>query len=149
MPQFGRKSERRLESLHPHLVALLKECIHYIDFCVLETHRTPERQEVLLATGRSMTKNSKHVKLPSEAFDFCPFPMTKKDWKHPARFIGVAKFIMATCKQMQKDGRLPATFFLRWGADWDGDDLYGEAHKDDQTFDDYGHIEMVFNAERV
>tara|TARA_R100001594_G_scaffold101287_1_gene135851 strand:- start:7338 stop:7787 length:450 start_codon:yes stop_codon:yes gene_type:complete len=148
MPSFGKRSERLLEDLHPLLVKLLRECIHHIDFSLLETHRTPERQQTLVDTGRSMTKNSKHLQLPSEAFDFCPYPMSKKDWKYPDRFIGVAKFIMATCKQMQRDGRIPATFNLRWGGDWDSDDLYGRAHRSEQTFDDLGHIEMVFNAER-
>lgn len=148
MPSFGKRSERLLENLHPHLITLLRECIHHIDISVLETHRTPDRQARLVDLGRSKTLRSKHLFLPAEAFDFCPWPMTKADWQYPDRFIGAAKFIMATCKQMQRDGRIPATFDLRWGGDWDSDDLYGRAHKREQTFDDYAHIEMVLNAER-
>lgn len=149
MPSFGKRSSRRLEDLHPHLTSLLLECIHYVDFSVLETHRSPERQERLVSLGRSMTMNSKHLSLPAQAFDFCPWPMTKQDWTLPDRFIGTAHYILAVNAQMQKDGRLPATYHLRWGGDWDSDGLYGRAHKDDQTFDDLGHIEMVLHAERA
>jgi len=147
MPSFGERSRRRLENAHPHLQTLCREAIRFLDFTVLETHRSPERQEELVSLGRSKTKKSLHLSLPSKAIDLAPWPLNEKDWREPARFIGLALYIQATCDQMQRDGRLPATFKLVWGGDWDSDGLYGPAHKD-QTFDDLPHLQLNFYAER-
>ena len=58
------------------------------------------------------------------------------------RFYHFQGFVKGICLQMQRDGRLDASFDLVCGLDWDGDnDL------DDQSFMDGPHFEIRVLAE--
>lgn len=60
---LGRRSRQRLEQAHPDLAAVVALALLYsdVDFAVLETVRTPRRQRHLVRTGKSTTKNSRHL----------------------------------------------------------------------------------------
>ena len=66
--KFSESSAKKLESLHPQMVALLAECLYDpncpYDFGVIEALRTIEKQREYLASGASRTLNSKHLKQP-------------------------------------------------------------------------------------
>ena len=62
----GRLSERslkRLDGVHPRLVALVKEAsaLTPVDFLVTEGVRSPQRQAALVRAGASRTLKSRHL----------------------------------------------------------------------------------------
>lgn len=151
MPQFGKKSEALLEQLSDPLVAVARAGIKIIDFSIIYTYRGEELQNSLVASGNSKTPwpQSKHNRLPSEAFDFAPYPI---DWPQESELrMGVKDgdlkairhYIKATNRFYLVAGILISCAAelgvpVRWGGDWDGDfDIF------DQTFDDIGHLELL------
>ena len=58
MPKLGRRSMRRLKGVDPRLVSVLQKVVKYYDITVIEGLRSQERQDVLLAQGKSKTKFS-------------------------------------------------------------------------------------------
>jgi len=81
---LSEKSLRRLEGVHPKLVAVVKRAIEItpIDFVVIEGLRTKARQAYLLEAGKSRTMNSYH--LTGHAVDIAPIidGKTSWDWKY-------------------------------------------------------------------
>lgn len=131
MPSFSKSSKKQLETCHPILQEILNEVIKYVDFKILEGHRTEELQNLYYEQGKSKLKfpNSKHNKLPSLAVDIAPWPI---DWNDKTRFYflaGVVKGI-ASAKGYK----------IRHGGDWDSDNDFK-----DQTFFDLPHFELVEN----
>jgi len=147
LPSFSKRSLDKLHTCDPRLQKLFKEVIHHYDCTILEGRRSAERQQELYDLGFSRTAtNSAHLKgsMGSLAVDVVPFPFRSKDWRNMKRFYHFAGFVTATCKQMQRDGRLDASWRLISGLDWDGDnDL------DDQGFMDGPHFEIDVFAERA
>lgn len=118
MPSFGNTSLQRLEGVHPDIVDVLKEAIKYFDFTVLEGIRALEKQKEYVATGKSLTLNSKHLRQAdgySHAVDIAPYPI---DWKDSQRFAYMAGLVLgiAEAKGIK----------LTWGHDWDNDGDFQE-----------------------
>jgi len=144
MPSFSRRSKERLDSCHPRLIKLFEEVVKHYDCSILEGYRTPERQQELVDQGMSRTLDSRHNRKPSMAVDCIPYPFKSADWTNMKRFYHFQGFVKGTCLQMQRDGRLDASFELRSGLDWDGDnDLDDQA-----SFIDGPHFEIRERAER-
>ena len=61
MPRLGKRSKTRLEGVDERLVHLLTEVCKYFDITVIEGKRSQERQNELVAQGKSKTKFGKHV----------------------------------------------------------------------------------------
>jgi len=142
MPSFSRRSQDRLETCHPRLIKLFEEVVKHYDCTILEGYRSPDRQKELVEQGLSQTLKSLHARKPSLACDAIPYPFKSADWRNMKRFYHFQGFVKAICLQMQRDGRLDASFELRCGLDWDGDnDL------DDQGFMDGPHFELRILAE--
>lgn len=134
MPQFGKRSLEQRSTLHPKLQQIVDEAIKHVDFTILEGVRTIERQEQLVAEGRSKTMNSKH--LPdkngkSRAMDVIAYPI---DWENSPRNYLFAGFIKGIANSLGIKVRL--------GADWDGD-----MDPKNQTFHDTPHIELANDEE--
>ena len=135
MYKFGARSRRRMsDELHPLLVAVLDRAMSFqvMDFSVIETIRTPERQEMLVQSGFSKTFDSKHLKQSDgycHAFDVAPYPI---DWEDTGRFYVLNGIIRAAASVENVQ--------IRTGADWDND-----GHVLDQRFHDLGHYELVVN----
>ena len=124
MPKFGKKSQERLRGVNSELVNVLFELVKIMDVTIIEGVRSQERQDRLVAEGKSKTKFSKHI--TGRAVDLAPYPI---DWEDRDRFHYMGGMLRGIAHQMGVK--------VRWGGDWDGD---GETK--DNNFDDLVHIEL-------
>ncbi len=130
MPKFGSRSKKRLEGVHPDLVKVLKNVVKHFDISVIEGLRSQERQNELLAQGKTRTKFGKHVK--GLAVDIAPYPI---DWNARDDFHYLGGFVLGIASQMGID--------IRWGGDWSSSSLKQEARTTkDNDFDDLVHFEI-------
>jgi peptidoglycan L-alanyl-D-glutamate endopeptidase CwlK len=125
MPKFGKKSQERLRGVNSELVNVLFELVKIMDVTIIEGVRSQERQDRLVAEGKSKTKFSKH--LTGRAVDLAPYPI---DWEDRDRFHYMGGMLRGIAHQMGVK--------VIWGGDWNGD---GETK--DNNFDDLVHIELV------
>lgn len=79
--KLSEKSLRRLDGVHPDLVAVVKRAIETtpVDFFVVEGLRTRERQAYLFEKGATRTMNSRH--LTGHAVDIAPLVNGKVSWE--------------------------------------------------------------------
>ena len=98
----------------PTLRLLLMEAIKDspIDFTILETVRTIERQKEYFAKGTTKTLKSRHIPNVnksgfSEAVDISPYPC---DWSDLNRFRKLSEHILKKAEQLD----IPIT----WGGNW-------------------------------
>jgi len=124
MYKLGKKSQERLRGVNSQLVNILFELVKIMDITVIEGVRTQERQDKLVAEGKSKTKFSKHI--TGQAVDLAPYPI---DWEDRDRFHYMGGMVRGIAQQMG--------YKIRWGGDWDSD---GETK--DNNFDDLVHIEL-------
>ena len=124
MPRFGRRSKERLKGVDAKLVNVANELIKLMDVTVIEGLRSQERQNELVAQGKSKTKFGKHV--DGKALDLAPYPI---DWEDRERFHYMGGLIRGIGHSLSVK--------IRWGGDWDSD---GEIK--DNSFDDLVHIEI-------
>jgi len=124
MPKFGKKSQERLRGVNSELVNVLFELVKIMDVTIIEGVRSQERQDRLVAEGKSKTKFSKHI--TGRAVDLAPYPI---DWNDRDRFHYMGGMLRGIAHQMGVK--------VRWGGDWNGD---GETK--DNNFDDLVHIEL-------
>jgi len=129
MPAFSDKSLAKLATCHPLLQRVFHEVIRDFDCTVLEGHRDKDRQNQMVAEGKSQVRwpDGKHNTVPSCAVDVTPYPIQWDDRERQTLFAG---YVLATAKAMGVN--------LRWGGDWDRD-----TEVRDNTFDDLVHFELV------
>ena len=125
MPRFGRRSKQRLKGVDAKLVNVANELVKLMDVTVLEGLRSQERQNELVAQGKSKTKFGKHVQ--GKALDLAPYPI---DWEDRERFHYMGGMLRGIAHEMGVK--------IRWGGDWDSD---GEIA--DNSFDDLVHVELI------
>lgn len=126
--KFSARSRKALEGVHPDLVRVVTRAlaISQVDFMVIEGVRTPERQAVLFAQGRTApgaivtwARTSNHFVSTKTGFghavDLLPAPY---DWKATRPFDAVATAMFQAAKE---EG-----VRIRWGADWDKDGYWRE-----------------------
>ena len=147
MYRFGNRSRSRLDTCHPDMVMIMEEVIKLYDFSVLEGLRPLEKQQEYFETGRSkldgVNKKSKHQddgSGKSRAIDIMPYKKGTNAFsgqeKDQRRFYYLAGLVKATAERLKQEGKISHS--IRWGGDWDGDDVYT-----DQNFDDLPHFELV------
>lgn len=112
--KLGRRSVKRLGDLHPDLAKVVRLAIKRtaVDFTVLETLRTTERQKVLFDNGASTTMNSKHLKQPSgfaEAVDLGAYVEGNVAWDWPL-YYKIADAMKSAAEDLGID--------IVWGGDW-------------------------------
>jgi peptidoglycan LD-endopeptidase CwlK len=107
--QFSKKSLKRLEGVHPDLVAVVERALQIssVDFAVIEGLRTKTRQAELVKSGASKTMNSRH--LTGHAIDLAPYIAGSIRWDWPP-FHDIAKAMKAAAKELD----VP----IVWGGDW-------------------------------
>jgi peptidoglycan L-alanyl-D-glutamate endopeptidase CwlK len=107
--QFGARSLKRLEGVHPDLVKVMKRAIgcSTLDFTVLEGRRTVARQKQLMAAGATRTMNSRH--LTGHAVDVAPVINGKVRWDGPL-YHQLALVIKKAAAELE----VP----IQWGGDW-------------------------------
>ena len=128
MPNFGKKSQERLNTCDPRLVELFEEVVEHFDCSVIQGYRDEAEQNKAFEDGFSKLKYPKgsHNKYPSLAVDIAPYPI---DWKDRDRFHLFAGFVKGIASQMGLN--------IRWGGDWNSD-----THTKDNNFDDLPHFEI-------
>ena len=109
MYKLGKRSLKRLEGVHPHLVHIVKAAILVteIDFTVLEGIRTAQRQRELYEAGASQTMNSRH--LTGHAVDLGAYVGGQISWDWPLYHkIADAMFTASSTLDIP----------LEWGGNW-------------------------------
>jgi len=124
MYRFGKKSKERLKGVDSNLVKVLNELIKIMDVTIIEGVRSKERQEQLLAQGKTKTKYSKHI--TGKAVDLAPYPI---NWEDRDMFHYMGGMLRGIGQSMGLK--------IRWGGDWDSD---GDIN--DNKFDDLVHVEI-------
>jgi len=124
MYKFGKRSRERLKGVDARLVNVLNELIKIMDVTIIEGLRSKERQEQLLAQGKTKTKYSKHIE--GKAVDLAPYPI---NWEDREMFHYMGGMLRGLGKAMGVN--------IRWGGDWDSD---GDIN--DNKFDDLVHVEI-------
>ena len=72
---YSKQSLAILEQADPRLQRVFFTAADYVDTTILEAYRSPEKQNLLLAQGRTTLGggHSKHNVMPSLAIDACPY----------------------------------------------------------------------------
>ena len=131
MPKFGKRSKDRLKGVDAKLQNVLNEVVKYFDITVIEGLRSQERQNELVAQGKSKTKFGKHV--DGKAVDIAPYPI---DWKARDDFHYLGGFMLGEAASMGVK--------IRWGGDWNASSLFkGQRTTKDNNFDDLVHFEIL------
>lgn len=105
-------SKKRLEGVHPDLVALVLEMLWYFDISVVEGLRDVETQRRYVAEGKSKTMASKH--LVGLAVDLYPYPVPKKGREIDSNSIAWDKMALVAYYCAGKLG----IENLEWGGTW-------------------------------
>jgi len=130
MPRFGKRSKQKLKGVDSRLVNVLNEVVKYFDITVIEGLRSQERQNELVAQGKSKTKFGKHVQ--GKAVDIAPYPI---DWNARDDFHYLGGFVLGVASKMGIN--------VRWGGDWSDSSLSKNARTTkDNKFDDLVHFEI-------
>lgn len=136
---FGKRSRDRLATCHSALASVATRAIEItpVDFTIVHGWRGEEIQNTLFESGASKKRwpQSKHNNTENDlpwslAIDFAPLIKGEIPWKDTHVFALVAGCWFAAAKERGVT--------LRWGGDWDMDGL-----TTDQTFMDWGHVELV------
>ena len=148
---YGTKSRSRLRTCHKDIQTIFNEAIIYYDISILEGVRSDKRQLKLYKEGKSkldgFNKKSKHQpvedengKMVSFAVDVMPYKKGTNpfsgDERDNRRFYYLAGIIKIVSEMLYEWGEI--THKIRWGGDWDSDDVYT-----DQTFNDLSHFELI------
>jgi peptidoglycan L-alanyl-D-glutamate endopeptidase CwlK len=132
MPRFSVASELQLNTCDPRLQRVLREAIKYYDFVVVEGHRGKEAQNRAYAKGASQLPwpYGNHNAKPSRAADLAPYPIDWKEGEKPhLRFATMMGVVLVCAKQLG--------IKVRFGQDWNRNQ-----DQRDETFLDYGHVEL-------
>ena len=135
---FSKSSREKLLTCDPALRAVATRALELspLDFTVVWGWRDQSQQNRMVTEKKSKTPwpNSKHNAMAeggpsSRAFDFAPVIGGQIPWLDVPLFCVVAGVIFVAAKERGVK--------IRWGADWNGNWLTS-----DQTFMDWGHIEL-------
>lgn len=120
MFKLGKRSIERLQGVKTDLVRVVERAIELstVDFTVLEGLRSPERQQILVASGSSQTLNSRHI--TGHAVDLGAWVDNQVDWSWPL-YHQIANAMKAAANELG----IP----IVWGGDW-------------KTFKDGPHFEL-------
>ena len=150
MYTFGKKSLMAYNTLHKDLQLILDEVIAVYDFSIICGIRTTEEQQSLFKAGKSkldgIARKSKHQgkiddngNLVSFAVDIMPYKKGTNAFsgkiKDKMRFYFLMGMVKISAKRLLEEGKITHT--VRFGLDWDGDDIFS-----DQSFDDLPHFEL-------
>lgn len=146
---FGQRSLVQLNTCHPDLQLIAKETLKQcpIDFSIIEGYRSFQTQlEYFLASPPKTSldpritenyKKAKHLRFPSEAFDFCAYIPGHPEWAYDVEHITfIAGWICSTAAHLKAQGKISHNII--WGGNWDNDGIILK----DQKLWDRPHIEL-------
>jgi peptidoglycan L-alanyl-D-glutamate endopeptidase CwlK len=125
--KFSPASIAKLSTCHPDLIKVANRALQLspYDFAVICGSRKLEEQKALVATGKSQTMNSRHIQVPSHAFDFQVYGDEGPTWQVEPYYIDVIRAI--------KRAALDLGIEIESGGDW-------------KTLRDYGHVQLSHAA---
>tara|TARA_R100001591_G_C4284978_1_gene166179 strand:+ start:218 stop:613 length:396 start_codon:yes stop_codon:yes gene_type:complete len=130
MYKFSFESQKRLNTVHPKLRAVIESSLKYsiLDFGVSEGHRSLEKQKMYYENGATKVLEGKHNKNPSEAVDLYIWIDGRISWeRHDYCYLAGVILTMAKIHGVK----------VRWGGNFD---LDGEILE--QKFNDLVHFEL-------
>lgn len=121
--RYSQRSLARLNTCHADLVLLMVEALADpecpSDITILEGYRDKERQNQMVAEGKSQLAwpRSKHNSSPSMAVDVAPYinGSVSWDWDH---YYPLAAHIKAVWSRLTQGTNLTLAHELEWGGDW-------------------------------
>jgi hypothetical protein len=107
--KLSQRSLDRLKGVDEKLIAIATRALELteIDFAITEGLRTRERQETLVAEGKSQTMNSKH--LIGRAVDVVAYVDGKVSWDKE-HYVTISKAFKQAAKELNVS--------IRWGGDF-------------------------------
>lgn len=112
MPTYllGTRSLKELDGVHPDLMLVVKRAIQItpIDFAVADGKRTIEEQRAYVASGASMTMDSRH--LTGHAVDLVAFVGNKGRWELD---------LLCKIAEAMRTAAVECDVPIRWGGNWD------------------------------
>ena len=147
--KLGVASQLKLVGVNPILVATANYGIRFtpVDFTIVWGWRGEADQTLMVKTKVSKTPwpLSKHNVVDanhqpaSMAIDFVPWHKGGIPWDDTHTFAVIAGVLFSSFAALRySNPNFAEGYVLRWGADWDRD---GSTR--DQTFMDWGHLELV------
>lgn len=138
--QYGTRSREKLSTCYEPLLRVAYRALELspIDITIVHGWRSEREQTLLFESGASKTPwpTSEHNNTDEEdgdpcslAIDFAPWINGAVPWSDTHAFAVVAGVFFAAAKEREVT--------LRWGGDWDMD-----GSTEDQTFMDWGHVEI-------
>lgn len=135
MPNFSKRSRKRLHTCHPSLVLLCNIVVSNYDCSIITGYRSKTKQNNAYHNGYSQLKypNSLHNHTQADgtplslAVDVAPYPI---DWNDLDRFRVFAGYVLGVASGLEIE--------LRWGGDWNRNWNFK-----DQTFHDLPHFELA------
>ena len=106
---LSQRSLKNLEGVHADLVRVVERALEIttVDFVVTEGLRSAERQEQLVKSGASKTKNSRH--LTGHAVDVAAWVDGKVSWNWKY-YDDIASAFKEAAKELSIE--------VEWGGDW-------------------------------
>jgi peptidoglycan L-alanyl-D-glutamate endopeptidase CwlK len=121
-------SKYKLQSVDTRLAKIVEAANAVMPLAVIEGHRGQLAQDADFAAGLSKNKwpTGRHNAFPSFAVDIAPVPI---DWKNIERFKQLGQVMKNVARQLGVT--------IRWGADWNRNNVIGEPGEND-----YVHFEI-------
>lgn len=136
---YSQASRAKLMTCNSKLQAIASRALELspVDIIIIHGWRGKDEQNKLVREGKSKTPwpTSKHNTSDangpcSSAIDFAPVSNGRIQWGDTHMFAVVAGCMFSAAKERGVE--------IRWGGDWDMD-----GSTTDQTFMDWGHVELV------
>ena len=125
---FSESSLSRIKGLHPSIQKVLKTAIWVsrVDFSVVSGLRTLDEQKALVASGKSQTLKSKHLK--GRAVDLAPWIDGESKWAY-AFYDDLFCSMRLACEEWDVQ--------MRWGGAWHIPDIRKWDHSAGMAVDSY------------
>lgn len=137
---LSKTGQKILFQAHPDLQILFVYVVRDFDCTIVCSYRTKEKQhEYFLAGLSKVDYPTCHNTKPSIAIDAVPYINGKPTWEGK-QALAFSMYVKGRADQLYKDGIMKHK--IRIGSDWDGD-----FNVNDQTFNDYGHFELILSQE--
>lgn len=159
--RLGRRSQQNLEGVHPDLAdKVVRRAIEIsgCDFTVIQGVRTEKEQRQRIKSGKSQTKNSRHIpRLPADQPELGKVAHAVD----LAAWTGKASWdleLLIKVADAMRQAALEANVALEWGGCWDRLSEYVDARhayemyllrkyrKGDEPFVDAGHFQLSWEA---
>lgn len=158
MLKYGNRSKQNMTGLHPDLIKVLTYVleVYGFDHTIVSGVRSDDEQIALYSKGRNssgaiidkrkvvtyldgVNKRSNHQTKADgfgHAVDAYPYPIDlSKKHISTVRYYVMSSYVKSAAIELYNRGTI--THLVRWGGDWDSDNVFS-----DQKFNDLPHYEL-------